>query len=47
MDLKHFEKTLGYHFKAQNLLKEALTHKSAKKGAHNERLEFLGDAVWI
>ncbi|WP_299546518.1 ribonuclease III [uncultured Helicobacter sp.] len=45
MDLKHFEKTLGYHFKAQNLLKEALTHKSAKKGAHNERLEFLGDAV--
>ncbi|WP_423786602.1 ribonuclease III [Helicobacter winghamensis] len=45
VDLKHFEKTLGYHFKAQNLLKEALTHKSAKKGAHNERLEFLGDAV--
>ncbi|MBD5165171.1 ribonuclease III [Helicobacter sp.] len=45
MDLKLFEQNLGYHFKAQNLLKEALTHKSAKKGAHNERLEFLGDAV--
>lgn len=45
MDLKLFEQTLGYHFKKQNLLKEALTHKSAKKGAHNERLEFLGDAV--
>ncbi|TLD85282.1 ribonuclease III [Helicobacter sp. MIT 11-5569] len=45
MDLKHFEKTLGYHFQTQQLLKEALTHKSTKKGAHNERLEFLGDAV--
>lgn len=45
MDLKEFEKVLGYHFKRESLLKEALTHKSAKKGAHNERLEFLGDAV--
>lgn len=45
MDLKEFEKVLGYHFKKESLLKEALTHKSAKKGAHNERLEFLGDAV--
>ena len=39
MDLKEFEKVLGYHFKKESLLKEALTHKSAKKGAHNERLE--------
>ena len=45
MDFNHFQKTLGYHFKNQNLLKEALTHKSAKKSTHNERLEFLGDAV--
>ncbi len=45
MDLKIFEKTLGYHFQRQNLLKVALTHKSAKRGQHNERLEFLGDAV--
>lgn len=45
MDLGNFEQTLGYHFKKQNLLKVALTHKSAKKGNHNERLEFLGDAV--
>lgn len=45
MDLKHFENALGYHFQMRHLLKEALTHKSAKKGAHNERLEFLGDAV--
>ena len=45
MDFNHFQQTLGYHFKNQNLLKEALTHKSAKKLTHNERLEFLGDAV--
>lgn len=45
VDLKHFQHILGYRFKTQRLLKEALTHKSAKNGAHNERLEFLGDAV--
>lgn len=45
MHLKDFEKNLGYCFQTKSLLKEALTHKSAKKGAHNERLEFLGDAV--
>ncbi len=42
---------LGYRFKRMALLDEALTHKSyvneQRKGfaAHNERLEFLGDAV--
>ncbi|MDD6055583.1 MAG: ribonuclease III [Helicobacter sp.] len=45
MNLQDFQNTLGYKFKKQNLLKEALTHKSAKKGNNNERLEFLGDAV--
>lgn len=35
---------LDYEFKDQNLLKVALTHRS-KGGDHNERLEFLGDAV--
>ena len=45
MELNNFEKALGYTFQTQNLLKEALTHKSARKGVHNERLEFLGDAV--
>lgn len=35
---------LGYSFKQQGLLSRALTHRSF--GAeHNERLEFLGDAV--
>lgn len=35
---------LNYEFQQPELLKTALTHRS-KGGAHNERLEFLGDAV--
>lgn len=35
---------LQYHFKQPELLQLALTHRS-KGGEHNERLEFLGDAV--
>lgn len=35
---------LGYIFKDESLLKIALTHRS-RGGEHNERLEFLGDAV--
>lgn len=35
---------LNYTFKDPHLLKIALTHRS-KGGEHNERLEFLGDAV--
>lgn len=36
--------TLGYRFVDERLLEQALTHRSAS-GIHNERLEFLGDAV--
>lgn len=36
--------TVGYEFRDARLLEAALTHRSAG-GAHNERLEFLGDAV--
>ena len=42
---------LGYVFKREQLLQEALTHRSYLnehaewKVPHNERLEFLGDAV--
>lgn len=44
------EKSLGYQFRNQKLLTEALTHKSFcvgehKNKPHNERLEFLGDAI--
>ncbi|MXS81607.1 ribonuclease III [Nitrosomonas oligotropha] len=39
-----FCKRLGYTFTQPQLLQEALTHRS-HSAAHNERLEFLGDAV--
>ena len=44
-NMKILEQTLGYKFKNQKLLIEALTHKSNKQPYDNERLEFLGDAV--
>ncbi len=37
-------KKLGYQFKNEDNLALALTHRSASK-THNERLEFLGDAI--
>jgi len=42
---KALEKALNYQFKRNDLITEALTHKSYKKPYNNERLEFLGDAV--
>ena len=44
-DYKKLEENLGYKFKNEKLLIEALTHKSHKQPYDNERLEFLGDAV--
>ena len=50
-DLKKFQELIGYQFKNEQLLKQALTHSSyanekhMKKLSDNERLEFLGDAV--
>ncbi|MBS0289887.1 MAG: ribonuclease III [Proteobacteria bacterium] len=44
LNLNLLEKRLGYDFKDKNLLTQALTHKSANH-QHNERLEFLGDAI--
>lgn len=46
--LTTLEKALSVTFKDKELLAQALTHRSASKGSkngHNERLEFLGDAV--
>jgi len=42
---KALEEALNYRFKQDDLITEALTHKSYKKPYNNERLEFLGDAV--
>lgn len=51
MDFSQFEKTAGVNFQDKRLLKQAFIHRSyinENKDAgfeHNERLEFLGDAV--
>lgn len=50
-NLKDLQTTIGYQFKQEGLLRQALTHSSfanekhMKKFSDNERLEFLGDAV--
>jgi ribonuclease-3 len=44
MDLAELEHRLGYRFKQVSLLEQAVTHRS-HGAVHNERLEFLGDAV--
>ncbi len=43
-NLALLQKTIGYQFNDISLLKQALTHRSAHH-KHNERLEYLGDAV--
>lgn len=51
LDQSKLEQKLGIKFRNIDLLKEALTHRSylnenpSWKTPHNERLEFLGDAV--
>lgn len=50
-DITQFETELGIVFKDKNLLRQAFTHRSyinenpGIPTGHNERLEFLGDAV--
>ena len=44
MDLTALQRKLGHGFADPALLVRALTHRSASRH-HNERLEFLGDAV--
>src|SRR5277367_2708532 len=50
MSLTALQKRLAYNFRDENLLRLALTHpsvahESGVASAHNQRLEFLGDAV--
>ena len=50
-NFEEFEKIIGVNFSNKEILQQALTHRSFLneyknlKGKHNERLEFLGDAV--
>ena len=49
--IQELQMAIGYEFKNESLLRQALTHSSyanekhMKKLSDNERLEFLGDAV--
>lgn len=48
--LERLEERIGYTFKRRELLERAITHPSyaqllERKSQHNQRLEFLGDAV--
>lgn len=54
MDFSAFESKIGYVFTKRDLVEQAFTHRSYLnenrtgtngKSSHNERLEFLGDAV--
>lgn len=42
-EILRLSRMLGYEFGDPGLLRQALTHRSARPG-HNERLEYLGDA---
>ncbi|MFT8229753.1 MAG: ribonuclease III [Enterobacterales bacterium] len=42
--LNNLQKKIGYTFQQYEILLQALTHRSAST-IHNERLEFLGDAI--
>jgi ribonuclease-3 len=50
-ELSNFEKNAGFHYDNRDLFREAVTHRSylnenpSWPHPHNERLEFLGDAV--
>lgn len=50
-NIEEFENKIGIKFNDRNLLRQSLTHRSflnenkGSKSSHNERLEFLGDAV--
>ena len=49
MNIREFQDVLGYHFKDEHLLIQALSHRSYvfehNNGGDNQRLEFLGDAI--
>ncbi len=44
VELDTLQEALSYQFQDESLVIQALTHRSASK-SHNERLEFLGDAL--
>ncbi len=45
MNTERFYALTEYRFEQEELLRQALTHRSYSRGANNERLEFLGDSI--
>ena len=45
MNADRFFALTEYRFENEDLLRQALTHRSFSRGDNNERLEFLGDSV--
>ena len=45
MTAEEFCALTGYQFRQQDLLEQALTHRSYSRSSNNERLEFLGDSI--
>lgn len=45
MTTDRLQSLIGYRFKRNELLQQALSHRSYARAANNERLEFLGDSV--
>ena len=45
MNAGKFCNLTGYQFRQQDLLEQALTHRSYSRSKNNERLEFLGDSI--
>ena len=45
MNAEQFCALTGYQFRQQDLLEQALTHRSYSRSINNERLEFLGDSI--
>ena len=45
MNADKFCTLIGYQFRQQDLLEQALTHRSFSRSNNNERLEFLGDSI--
>lgn len=45
MNADKFDALTGYQFNQQELLQQALTHRSFSRSNNNERLEFLGDSI--
>jgi ribonuclease-3 len=45
VNVEQFFALTGYQFSQQELLEQALTHRSFSRSVNNERLEFLGDSI--